>query len=145
MRKKIIGGILALLVILLLIIYFLFFTGATNFSEKSKLLYIKSGEATYSNVLKTLVDSQIISKTGTFDFIAKQLDVPNRIKPGRFEIKKGMSLVSIARMFRNNNQLPVKLVIIKLRTKENLSAFLGKRFECDSASIQQFINNNNSL
>lgn len=145
MRKKIIGGILALLVILLLIIYFLFFTGATNFSEKSKLLYIKSGEATYSNVLKTLVDSQIISKNGTFDFIAKQLDVPNRIKPGRFEIKKGMSLVSIARMFRNNNQLPVKLVIIKLRTKENLSAFLGKRFECDSASIQQFINNNDSL
>ena len=131
MRKKILGGIAALLVILLLVLFYILFSGATIFSEKSKYLYIRSGEANYETVLKTLKDSQFISNTGTFNIIAKQLDVPNRIKAGRFEIKKGMSLLSIARMLRNNSQSPVKLVIIKLRTKENLAAFLGKRFECD--------------
>lgn len=145
MRKKIIGGLAALVFILLVVIYILFFTGATGFSEKSKYLYIKSGDATYESVLKTLVDSQLIQKTSSFDFIAKRLDVPARIKPGRFEIKKGMSVFSIARMLRNNNQSPVKLVIIKLRTKENLAAFLGRRFETDSASIHKFISNNDSL
>lgn len=145
MRKKILGGIAALLVILLLILIYTLFSGATIFSEKSKYLYIRSGDSNYETVLKTLKDSQFISNTSTFNFIAKQLDVPNRIKAGRFEIKKGMSLLSIARMLRNNSQSPVKLVIIKLRTKENLSAFLGKRFECDSASVHQFLSSNDSL
>lgn len=145
MRKKILGGIAALLVILLLVLFYILFSGATIFNEKSKYLYIRSSDANYESVLKTLKDSQFISNTSTFNFIAKQLDVPNRIKAGRFEIKKGMSLLSIARMLRNNSQSPVKLVIIKLRTKENLAAFLGKRFECDSASIHKFISNNDSL
>lgn len=145
MRKKILGGIAALLIILLLVFVYILFSGATSFSEKSKYLYIRSSDANYESVLKTLKDSQFISNTSTFNFIAKQLDVPNRIKAGRFEIKKGMSLLSIARMLRNNSQSPVKLVIIKLRTKENLSAFLGKRFECDSASVHQFLSSNDSL
>lgn len=145
MRKKIIGGLAALLFIFLVVIYSLFFTGATGFSEKSKYLYIRTGDATYDAVVKTLVDSQLIEKTSAFDFIAKRLDVPARIKPGRFEIKKGMSVFSIARMLRNNIQSPVKLVIIKLRTRENLAAFLAKRFEADSVSILQFVSNNDSL
>ena len=56
-----------------------------------------------------------------------------------------MSLFEIARLLRNGRQTPVNLVITKLRTKEDLAGFIGKRFECDSLSIIQFLNNEDSL
>ena len=48
-------------------------------------------------------------------------------------------------MLRSGNQSPVNLVITKLRTKEDLAKKLGNNFECDSISVLQFLNNNDSL
>jgi UPF0755 protein len=56
-----------------------------------------------------------------------------------------MSLLQIARMLRNGRQVPVNLVITKLRTKENLAALVGKKFETDSAAFDSFLGNNDSL
>ena len=56
-----------------------------------------------------------------------------------------MSLINLVRMLRSGNQFPVTLVITKLRTKEDLAKKLGNNFECDSATVIQFLNNNDSL
>ena len=77
--------------------------------------------------------------------IANQLDVWDRLKPGKYEIKKGASILSIARMLRNNQQTPVKLVINKLRTAENLAHLIGKNFEADSAGVMAYLENKDSL
>ncbi len=41
--------------------------------------------------------------------------------------------MDIARMLRNGTQAPVKLIITKFRTKEQLAGFLGRKMEIDSA------------
>jgi UPF0755 protein len=56
-----------------------------------------------------------------------------------------MSLFEIVRLLRNGDKLPANLVIAKLRTKEDLASFIGKRFECDSLSVIRYLNNNDSL
>jgi UPF0755 protein len=42
-------------------------------------------------------------------------------------------------MLRNGTQAPVKLIITKLRTKENLAGLLGRKMEIDSAAVMNFI------
>ena len=54
-----------------------------------------------------------------FDWAAKMIGYKN-VKPGRYEIKKGMSLVNLVRMLKNGQQSPVNFVITKIRTKEAL-------------------------
>ncbi len=73
------------------------------------------------------------------------MGVWKRLKPGRFEIKKGESILGIARMLRNNRQSAVKLVINKLRTKSDLAAIISKNFEADSSDVLSFINNPDSI
>jgi UPF0755 protein len=48
-------------------------------------------------------------------------------------------------MLRAGRQSPVNLVIIKLRTKEDLAKKIGDNFECDSISVSKFLYNTDSL
>jgi UPF0755 protein len=145
MLKKLLLGILALIVLAAIFIGWRYFTSNTAFSEKSKYLYIHTGHATYPEVLKTIEDSNLVKSPGAFDFLAKRMDLPEKVKAGRYEIQKGMSLADIVRLLRNGHQSPVKLIITKLRTKEDLAELIGKKMECDSTSVIQYMNNVDSV
>lgn len=144
MAKKILYGLIALILVVLAVVGRFFFSN-TSFSEKSKDLFIYTGKATKEEVMKSLTGNDIINNPKSFNFLATQMDVWEKLKPGKYEIKKGMSLFEIARMLRNGKQSPVNLIITKLRTKENLASLVGRKFEIDSTQFMQFLNNNDSL
>ncbi|MGL1465842.1 hypothetical protein ACSTI9_00545, partial [Vibrio parahaemolyticus] len=69
----------------------------------------------------------------------------DKIKNGRYEIKKGQSILDIVRMLKNGKRAEVKLVINKLRTKQDLAGLIAKTFQRDSAEIYQYLYANDSL
>jgi UPF0755 protein len=115
-----------------------YFTANTAFPEKSKYLYIHTGHATWPEVMQTLRDSNLIKSPAAFNLLSTRLEIPEKLKAGRYEIKKGMSLMDIARLLRNGTQAPVKLIITKFRTKEQLAGFLGRKMEIDSADVVSY-------
>lgn len=143
--KKIIGILLALIVIAGAAVAFVFFGPATGFSSSKEALYIRSDAATKEAVLDSLRANKIIKNESAFAFLANRLNYWSTIKPGKYEIEKGASLLGIVRMLRNGRQTPVNLVITKLRTKEDLARLAGSRFEFDSAQMLTFLNNPDSL
>ncbi|MBS1755713.1 MAG: endolytic transglycosylase MltG [Bacteroidetes bacterium] len=141
--KKIVKWILiALLLIVVYATWCVF--GPTVSAPSAKYFYINTG-ATYSDVKAALLKENIVSHSYVFEKIAQQASYPSNVKPGRYEIKNGSSLLSLVRKLKSGNQSPVKLVINKLRTKEDLAQKIGKNFECDSTQVIDFINNNDSL
>lgn len=142
--KKSILIVLALLVLVALGFAWALLGPGTGFEEKNHYLLIKTG-STYDDVLKTIQQDKVAGSATVFDFLAKRMDYPQKVKAGRYEIKKGMSILNIVRMLRNGKQEPVNLVITKLRTKEDLAGMVGRRFECDSVSFIRFLNNNDTL
>jgi UPF0755 protein len=141
MFKKLVIGLLLVVGLAAAFAGWCFFTANTAFTEESKYLYIYTTHATYPDLLQTIKDSNYIKSPGAFDFLARRMDLPEKIKPGRYEITHGMSLMDIVRMLRNGRQAPVRLTITKLRTKEDLASLISKKLECDSNSVMQFINN----
>ncbi|GAC1425701.1 MAG: endolytic transglycosylase MltG [Chitinophagaceae bacterium] len=121
-----------------------FFGPATAFEGKNYYLHIKTG-STYRDVLATLQKDQVLTNPGLFDRVAGRFSYPQKVKAGRYKIKKGMNLINIVRMLKNGQQDPVNLVITKLRTKEELASLVGRKFECDSTSFIKYINNTDSL
>lgn len=118
--------------------------GPTADAPADKYFYIKTGSS-YTDVEQGLKKEQILSGTFFFDKIASQLKYKNKIKPGRYEIKENSSVLSLVRMLKSGNQSPVKLVINKLRTKQDLAGKIGKNFEADSALVISFLQEKDSL
>ncbi|MBO9631912.1 MAG: endolytic transglycosylase MltG [Chitinophagaceae bacterium] len=145
MWKKLIWGLLIVILLAATGIGLRFFTSNTPFENTHKYLYIRTGKATFPEVVKTLSDSNLISNPGSFQWLGHRMDLDEKIKPGRYEIKKGMSLFAIARMLRNGRQSPVNLVITKLRTRQDLAGLIGRKFECDSASVMDYMDNVDSM
>jgi UPF0755 protein len=73
------------------------------------------------------------------------LKVQDKIKAGRFLVKKKTSVLDLIRMLRNNQQATVKLVLNKVRTKGELAKLIAKAFDRDSAAVLTFLSSNDSL
>lgn len=125
--------------------YFRFFTAATTFQEKSRYFIIDSPGEPREMILSAIKQKGIISHTGSLNVLASALGAWNKIRPGKYEVKKGVSLFTIARMLKNGKQAEVKLVINGLRIKENLARLIAKDFAVDSTTVMQYLTNNDSL
>ncbi|MGZ3914198.1 MAG: endolytic transglycosylase MltG [Flavisolibacter sp.] len=143
--KKLVLVVLILLIVAAGILGWVFLGPATGFSSSKKILYIRTEGATKEAVLDSLKTNKIISNNTAFNWLANRMDLWKNLKPGRYDIKKGSSLLSIVRMLHSGRQTPVNLVITKIRTKEDLARLVGNKFECDSLQFIRFLNSNDSL
>lgn len=118
--------------------------GPTVKAPADKYFYIKTG-STYQDVQASLKDQHITGSPFFFDKLAKQAGYHEKVKAGRYELKDGMSLYNLVKMLKSGRQSPVRLVINKLRTKEDLAKKIGVQFECTEADALEFLYNNDSL
>jgi UPF0755 protein len=137
-----------------IIVFILFLAGAflawrllgsnTNFTENKKSFYIKTGSS-FDEVIENLSTESILKNPGTFKMLAKQLGYDQKVKAGKFVIENGESIYTIIKKLRSGRQTPVRLVINKLRTKEDLAKKIGSNFECDSTTFLNLLNDYDSL
>lgn len=90
-------------------------------------------------VKENLISKKIINRTTAFDKVAKALKYDHLIKPGRFRIKSGMSMISLVRMLRSGDQAQVNFIINKVHTKEELAEKMGNNFEFSADAALQFM------
>ncbi|RXK86305.1 endolytic transglycosylase MltG [Filimonas effusa] len=151
--KRIFLFFLVLLLVAICSIAWLLLAPATDFDQKSRYLYVYEPENIEGQVMPQFRGRAHIGESkapelrypGVFQWLAGPLNVWDKLKPGRFEIKKGENMLSIIRSLRNNQQAPVKLVINKIRTKEDLAKLIGKNFRTDSTTAIRFLTSNDSL
>lgn len=117
--------------------------GPTVKPPADNYFYIKTGSR-YADVLKELESQKIIRSPFVFNQLAKRAKYTT-VKPGRYELSKGMSNYKLVRMLKAGNQAPVKLVLNKLRTKEDLAKKIGNLFETTEEEALRFLYNNDSL
>jgi len=142
--KKIISIVLLILILAVAFAGWKIF-GPTISASHGDYFYIKTG-GNFEGVKDSLVAQKYISGSGWFEKTAKLIGfTPDKVKAGKYKVKKGMSLFNLVRMLKNGRQTPVNLVITKLRTKEEFARKAGNLFECDSLHIINFLNNIDTL
>jgi UPF0755 protein len=133
-------------ILISVIVFYLFFIvliKSTNF--KGEQVYVQYNNEGLSQFADSLVAKKIIFEKTSFLLFAQVLKVEDRIKPGKFLIKRKTNLIDLIRMFRNNRQATVKLVLNKVRTKEEFAKLIATAFEKDSAAVMTFLSSNDSL
>ncbi len=144
MLKKII--LILLLVVLATGGYFAWKITAKNtlIKEKKYFLFIKTG-SNFNDVMETLERDEVLKDPALFTMVAKQMKVPQSIKAGKYQIDHGASILSILKKLKSGNQVPVNLVINKLRTIEDLAKLVSKNLEADSMQVVNWLSNSDSL
>jgi UPF0755 protein len=142
--KKIFPGVLLVSALVLAWLTWKTIGPATAFEEKSATIYIPSSNPDREAVMGILKEKNILASPGIFSFLASRVGYWEAIKPGKYVIDKGSSVLNILRMLKNGSQSPVRIVINKLRTREDLAGYLGRQMEADSLEILDFFNNPDS-
>ncbi|MEO8404139.1 MAG: endolytic transglycosylase MltG [Chitinophagaceae bacterium] len=127
MKKKIILS--ASVIVLAVVLFFAWkiYGPAVHLEDKeSSYLYIKTGSSA-ADVKQQLTEKKFLSGTTWFSMASSLLKY-NTVKPGRYKVTSGMSVLNLVRMLKNGSQTAVNLVITKLRTKESLAQKLGNNF-----------------
>ena len=133
-------------ILLSVIVFYLFFIvliKSTHFNGEQ--VYIQYNNEGLNQLADSLVAKKIIYEKTSFLLLAKVLKVEEKIKAGRFLVKKKTSLLDLIRMFRNNQQATVKLILNKVRTKGELAKLIAKAFDRDSAAVMAYLSSNDSL
>lgn len=143
--KKLLFFLLILLVIGAAVAAWLFVGPGTGFSNKKEVVYIRTDASNKGAIMDTLRQNKIVKNESLFTLLADRMNYWQSIKPGKYEIEKGSSVLEIVRKLRNGQQTPVNLTITKIRTKEDLARLIGRRMEVDSAQMLQYINSNEFL
>jgi UPF0755 protein len=143
--RRILTLTLILLLAALAFLGWLILGPATSFSQKNKSLFVYTGKTDRNAVLQTLYSGAYIKHPRIFDWLAREMGVWDKLKPGRYELEEGQSLFSLAKDLKNGKQTPIKLVLNKVRTKEDLAGVLGRFFECDSTQAISLLNNPDSV
>ena len=123
MKKKIIAGAFIIVLLIAGFIAWKVFGSAVS-APAGKYFYIRTGES-IEKVKENLVQQKIAGNSGWFNRVVNWLKYKS-VKPGRYEIKKGWSLYKLVKMLRAGEQSPVKMVIIKERTKELFAGDVGE-------------------
>jgi UPF0755 protein len=105
-------------------------------SKKERYLYIHTG-TTYAQLLATLRDSGYVRDITSFGLLASQAGLKEHVKPGKYAVKRWMSNYELVRMLRNGRQTPVKLVINKVRTINELVTLMSNNLEASRDSLSQ--------
>lgn len=112
----------------------------TNFTDKkNRYLYIKSTD-TFKDVLNQLSEKGLIKDINTFQFIAEFKKYPQKIKPGKYQIKQGIGNNQLVNLLKAGYSEKVKLNFYNINTPEEFAGRVSKHIEADSISIINKIN-----
>jgi UPF0755 protein len=111
----------------------------TNFTDKkNRYLYIKSTD-TFQDILNQLSEKGIIKDLNTFKFIAEYKKYPDKIKPGKYQIKQGIGNNQLVNLLKAGFSEKIKLNFYNLNTPQEFAGRVAKHTEADSIKILEEI------
>lgn len=114
------------------------------YADEKEFLFVPTG-CDYEQLLAILSEHKVVRNIEAFEWVAMQMKLPENVHPGRYRLKKNMSNYELVKLIRGGLQEPVKLVIIKFRTKEDVAGFIGRKLEADSASVWNMLNDRSEM
>ena len=117
---------------------------ATPPNGKAHELFVPTGSS-YDEVLRRLKSGGVLKNDASFALVAERMNYPNKVKPGRYLIKGGISNRDLVNLLRSGKQTPYDLTVNNIRLKEELVGKICSVLEADSATLLQLLGDSTYL
>jgi UPF0755 protein len=111
------------------------FLGNTKATDDD-YFYIRTDDS-YELIRSNLIHSGIIENEQTFDLVAKQMNLPNTYKAGRYKIPKGMSNVNLVRKIRSGKWDKVVLKLMPEMSRNDVLDYLASNLQANREEIDK--------
>lgn len=101
---------------------------------ESTYFYITNDDD-YSNVVEKLANRGFVDDVETFAFLADRANYPNKVKPGRYTLKKGQTYIEVIRLLRSGRQDEIKVVVNAMITPRKLASIASTYLATDSIAL----------
>jgi UPF0755 protein len=109
-------------------------------SPKQEVYFYVPTGSEYDDVIRLLKRKNIVRNINSFEWLARKVDYPKNIHPGRYLIKKNMSNFELVRILRSGRfNIPVKLVINEFESIADLASFISEQLEIDSTELMKYL------
>ncbi|MFI3270035.1 MAG: endolytic transglycosylase MltG [Rikenellaceae bacterium] len=115
-----------------------------NAVVRDEVIYLSSSDLEGDEYEQTIERTvlQNIKHRAAFNFYAERLNLPARIRSGRYELREGMSVVGLVRMLKLGIQSPVEVTFNNVRLAENLAGRIAQQIEADSVALLNVLHSN---
>ena len=117
--------------------YLVLFKGNTQASD-GEYFYIRYEES-YEKIRENLIYSNIIQNVATFDLVAKQMNLPNTYKAGRYKIKPNMSNVDLVRMIRSGKWEKVVIKIKPEMSRDSVLTYIADNIQATRNELKAYM------
>lgn len=142
---------LVIAAILLILISFVVFKAMERYnkpmvviSSATTYFYIATG-SNYEMVVAALSSEGLLADSSFFRRMAELKNYQDRVKPGRYLLKDGMTANELINLLRSGSQEPVKLTFNNIRFLPKLAGIVSKKLELDSARLMDLLTNKEYL
>lgn len=99
----------------------------------------------YKEVGDKLLEGKIIRDPRSFHWLAKKMNYPNHVYPGRYILKDGMSNRELIGLLRSGKREAIDFTFVKFRTKEDLAKHVDERMEMSAKEFLEVMNDEEFL
>ena len=136
--RKLLYPIVILMLVIGGAVYWILFKNNIAPSESRLYVNIPTG-SDLNDVKRILSEREILLSIQTFEMAAR-IKGYKTVKPGHYVFNRSMSNREIVNMLQSGRQVPVKLVIYNMRTKEDFAGLVGRTLEIDSVEFLAKLN-----
>lgn len=115
-----------------------------SITNENEYVYLPTG-STFSQVVDSLQASGRLQNVASFKWIAERMGYPEKIKPGKYQLRDGMNNRELVQLLRSGKQVPVKLIFNNIRTKSDLAGKISRQLEVDSLQLLRLLNDSTLL
>ena len=113
--------------------------------KKYTYVYIPQ-QSSFQDFLDELYSQNIINDHASFEWLAKEMDLPNHMNAGKYRINAKMSNRSIIKMILNHKEEKVKLFFnSQIRTKNDFIQYVDDKLTISENELEEFCNNESIL
>ncbi|MDX1906635.1 MAG: endolytic transglycosylase MltG [Bacteroidia bacterium] len=94
----------------------------------------------YTRVGDQLLQQKLIKDPMAFHWVARQMNYPRNVKPGRYILQHNMSTRDLVQLLRSGKQTPVKFTFVKFRTTQQLADYVAEKLEMRPAELLEALN-----
>ena len=101
-------------------------------------LYIPTGSG-FNEVEILLQRDKFLKNASSFEWVAYRKHYENKVRPGRYRIRNGMSNNELINLLRSGKQEPVRVTFQNIRNREDLAGKISQQIEADSLSLLKLL------